>query len=99
MLAPPLLVRTGVNMGYPRGLPDELEYGPVGDGSLPAWTTVRLEGGWFPDAFIGPMASLLRFDSGESRELPTCVEDAWRTMAVVEAFYASGEHGATPIPP
>jgi len=92
------VVRMGVNMDYPRGMPDELEYCLVGEGGTPAWTTVRLEGSWFPDAFIGPMASLMRFASGESADLPTSVEDAWRTMAVVEACYASSDRGATPIP-
>jgi hypothetical protein len=44
------------------------------------------------------MASLMRFASGESADLPTSVEDAWRTMAVVEACHASSDGGATPIP-
>jgi len=91
------VVRMGVNLDYPRGRPDELEYCLLGDGP-PAWTSVRLEGSWFPDAFIGPMASLMRFASGESAELPTSIEDAWRTMAVVEACHASSDRGATPIP-
>jgi hypothetical protein len=57
--------------------------------------TVRLDGAWFPDAFVGPMASLMRFD-GESPDLPTSVEDAWHTMSVKEACYQSSERGATP---
>ena len=92
------VMRMGVNLDYPRGVPDELEYCLVGDGGPPAWTSVRLGGSWFPDAFIGPMASLMRFASGESPDLPTSVEDAWRTMAVVEACHASSDRGATPIP-
>jgi hypothetical protein len=43
------------------------------------------------------MASLQRFAAGETQELPTRVEDAFRTMAVVEAAYESSERGATPI--
>ena len=92
------VVRMGVNLDYPRGMPDEFEYCLAGAGDPPAWTSVRLEGSWFPDAFIGPMASLMRFASGESADLPTSVEDAWRTMAVVEACYASSDRGATPVP-
>ena len=92
-----IVARMGVNLDYPRGMPDELEYCVTGDGGTPAWTSVRLEGAWFPDAFVGPMASLMRFASGESRELPTSVEDAWRTMAVIESCYASSNRGATPI--
>jgi predicted dehydrogenase len=90
--------RMGVNLDYPRGLPDELEY-CVADGAGPKeWTTVKLEGAWFPDAFAGPMADVMRFASGESVELPTSVESAWRTMAVIEACHASSERGSTPIP-
>jgi len=92
------VVRMGVNLDYPRGMPDELEYCVTDAGGVPAWNSVRLEGTWFPDAFIGPMASLMRRASGESTELPTSVEDAWRTMAVIEACYASCASGATPIP-
>jgi len=93
-----IVARMGVNLDYPRGLPDELEYCLLADGEPPAWTSVRLDGAWFPDAFIGPMAGLMRVASGESSELPTPVEDAWKTMAVIEACHASSDSGATPIP-
>ena len=62
------------------------------------WLPVPLEGRWFPDAFIGPMASLQRYFSGEDSVLPTGVEDAYRTMALVEACYLSNLSGGTPIP-
>jgi predicted dehydrogenase len=93
------VIRMGVNLDYPRGRPDELEYCLLGEGEPPAWHQVRLEGAWFPDAFVGPMASLMRCVAGESAELPTSVEDAWKTMALIEACYASSDHGATPLPP
>ncbi len=93
------VVRMGGNLDYPRGMPDELEYCLSEPGGPQAWTSVLLQGRWFPDAFIGPMASLMRFATGESAQLPTSVEDAWRTMAVIEACHASSDHGATPIPP
>jgi predicted dehydrogenase len=92
------VVRMGVNLDYPRGMPDELEYCVTDGPGTPGWMSVRLEGSWFPDAFIGPMASLMRFASGESADLPTSVEDAWRTMAVIEACHASSGGGATPLP-
>ena len=57
-----------------------------------------LEGRWFPDAFIGPMANLQRFAAGEDDRLLTAVDDAWRTMAVVEAAYQSNDQPATPVP-
>jgi predicted dehydrogenase len=91
------VVRMGVNLDYPRGMPDGLEYCVTDGKGAPAWNSVRLEGSWFPDAFVGTMASLMRFVSGESAELPTSVEDAWRTMAVIEACYASSGGGGSPI--
>jgi predicted dehydrogenase len=93
-----LVARMGVNLDYPRGLPDALEYCPAGPGVPPAWTTVRLEGNWFPDAFIGPMAGLMRAACGDSTAPEGSVEDAWRTMAVVEACHESSDRGRTPIP-
>jgi predicted dehydrogenase len=92
------VVRMGGNLDYPRGMPDELEYCVAAEGETPAWQSVRLEGSWFPDAFVGTMASLMRFASGESPDLPTSVEDAWRTMAVIEACHASSDRGGEPIP-
>jgi hypothetical protein len=44
------------------------------------------------------MSNLQRFVAGEDSKLVSGVEDAIRTMAVVEACYESSAHGATPIP-
>jgi hypothetical protein len=44
------------------------------------------------------MSNLQRFVAGEDRELVSSVEDAWRTMAVVEALYESDAAGGTPVP-
>tara|TARA_B100001013_G_C24551513_1_gene418822 strand:+ start:95 stop:247 length:153 start_codon:yes stop_codon:yes gene_type:complete len=49
-----------------------------------------LEGSWFPDAFIGPMASIMRFKEGAD-VLPTSVEGAIKTMQLVEAAYQSSD--------
>lgn len=94
-----LKLRLGLLLDYPRGEPDTLEQCVLGaDGRPDDWQPVPLEGNWFPHAFIGPMASLMRFANGESPDLPTRVADAFLTMAVVEAAYVSSAHGATPIP-
>jgi predicted dehydrogenase len=97
--------RLGVNLDYPRGLPDELEYCQLGapaqvgaPPAVPNWRSVPLVGSWVPHAFIGTMASLMRRVEGETAELPTAVDDAFRTMAVVEACYESSSRGATPVP-
>ncbi|CZT36822.1 Gfo/Idh/MocA family protein [Rhizobium sp. 9140] len=87
-------VKLGVNLDYPKGEPDELWIYPAGGSG---WTEVPLQGTWFPDAFIGRMANLQRFASGEDETLVGGVEDAWRTMALVEAAYQSSAQPATPV--
>lgn len=89
----------GLLLDYPRGEEDWLEYCTGELGGDPAWHRVPLEGGWFPDAFIGPMANLQRFAAGEDDQLWTHVDDVVRTMALVEACYDSSKRDATPIPP
>ncbi len=84
----------GTLLNYPTGEPDTLEIITQGT----EWTAVPLEGRWFPDAFIGTMANLQRFAAGEDRELVSRVEDAFQTMALVEACYQSDAKGGTPIP-
>ncbi len=86
--------KLGVMMNYPKGEPDELEIVTGPDHS----TFASLEGGWFPDAFIGTMSSLQRVATGEDALLPTRVEDAFQTMALVEACFQSSAQGGTPIP-
>lgn len=92
--------RMGVNLDYPKGRPDLLELALArGEGArAEAWHAVPLAGNWFPDAFRGPMSNLQRFVAGEDRVLATAVEDAWRTMQLVEALYESDARGGTPLP-
>ena len=59
---------------------------------------VPLSGGWFPDAFVGRMANLQRFAADEDDRLESAVEDAWHTMALVEACFQSSVAPATPVP-
>jgi predicted dehydrogenase len=92
-------VRLGVNLDYPRGLSDLFEYCLLDGNADPRWESVVLRGGWFPDAFIGPMAELMRCAAGETVRMPTGIDDAYRTMAVVEACYESSARGSIPIPP
>jgi predicted dehydrogenase len=84
----------GVNLDYPTGSPDSLEVALDGG----AWATVPLRGSWFTAAFEGPMSNLQRFVAGEDAALVSPVDDAIRTMALVEACYLSSEGGSTPIP-
>ena len=88
-------VKLGVNLDYPRGEPDELWIRPRGGD----WVQVPLRGAWFPDAFVGRMANLQRSVAGEDGELVSAVEDAWQTMALVEAAYESSASPATALAP
>jgi predicted dehydrogenase len=87
-------LQLGVNLNYPEGEADILEIHPKGGNG---WVAVPLEGKWFPDAFVGRMANLQRYASGEDAELVSSVEDAWNTMALVEAAYTSSAQPATPL--
>jgi predicted dehydrogenase len=87
----------GVNLNYPAGEPDTLSCIQRGRGEG-EWTQLRLRGNWFPDAFIGSMGALQAFAEGSRTELPTGVESAFRTMALVEAAYRSSDGGGEPLP-
>jgi len=84
----------GVNLAYPSGPPDTMEVALAGE----EWRDVTLRGSWFTAAFEGPMSNLQRFVAGEDAVLISGVDDAIKTMAVVEACYTSSAHGGTPIP-
>ncbi len=87
-------VKLGVNLDYPHGEPDELWIHPAGEDN---WMQVSLNGAWFPDAFAGRMSNLQRVATGEDTELVSSVEDAWHTMALVEAAFTSSSTNATPV--
>jgi len=89
------VITMGVNLDYPKGRPDALEIALDGSSE---WNSIPLIGNWFPDAFIGSMSNLQRFAAGEDQRLVSSVEDAWHTMALVEALYESDAHGGTPLP-
>jgi predicted dehydrogenase len=84
----------GVNLNYPNGPRDTLDVALDGRG----WQPVQLRGSWFIEAFEGPMSNLQRFVAGEDTALVSPVDDAIKTMAVVEACYQSSTSGATPVP-
>ena len=83
----------GVNLSYPSGPADTMQMF-----SDEAWRTVPLRGSWFTEGFEGPMSNLQRVIAGEDPALVSSVDDAIKTMAIVEACYESSEHGAIPIP-
>lgn len=80
-------VQMGLNLDYPRGGVDYLEYWLEGD---EGWTIVPLIGGWFPHAFRGPMAAMMRWQEGDAPPSSE-VHDALETMRLVETAYQSSD--------
>lgn len=89
--------KMGLLMNYPTGVPDIFEYCLLKENAEPEWQSLSIEGSWFPDGFIGTMASLQCFVEGSAGTLPTSVDDVIYTMALVDAARRSNEGGATPI--
>jgi predicted dehydrogenase len=85
----------GLLYDYPNGRPDTLAYQALGDDGQPGpWQEVPLTKKWIPDAFIGPMASLMEaIQTGG--EAITSGADNLRTFQVAQAEYRSAaEHRA-----
>ena len=87
-----IFAKMGLLMNYPEGVPDEFEVCSFQNGK-PIWESVPLQGSWFPHAFIGSMAQLMRAADGEANALVTPVEDTIHTMACLEAAYESSDTG------
>jgi predicted dehydrogenase len=87
----------GVNLDYPKGVPDTLSYAERGS-SNSQWIDLPVKGNWFPDAFVGSMGALQSYVEGSTAELPIGFESAYETMALVEAAYRSSARPAEPLP-
>jgi predicted dehydrogenase len=87
----------GVNLDYPKGVPDALVYAERGS-SHRQWIDLPVKGNWFPDAFVGSMGALQSYVEGSAAELPIGFESAFETMALVEAAYRSSARQAEPLP-
>jgi predicted dehydrogenase len=87
------IVQLGLLLNYPAGEPDEAWINTEGN-----WVQIPLSGGWVPDAFVARMANLQRFAAGEDAHLESAVDDAWHTMALVEACFRAAAAPATPVP-
>jgi len=88
------LAMLGLLLNYPEGKPETVAFATK---TMP-WTNVPLTGKWFPDAFVGTMSNLQRFAAGQDEYLISHYEDAYQTMALVEACYTSSQLGGTPLP-
>jgi predicted dehydrogenase len=83
----------GVLMNYPAGVEDVFEVGITADDGVTHWQTLNIPGTWFPDAFIGTMASVMRSADDPAEEPGTSVRDAFRTMQVIAAASESSTFG------
>ena len=85
----------GTNYDYPDGRSDTLKF--------TSWTqserdfSATLPGKWIPDAFYGPMASLMEAIQTDGEPL-TSAEDNLGTLRVVEAAYRSASEGRSVSP-
>ena len=89
----------GLLYDYPRGRPDTLQITSSALGT-DGWLTYPVTTRWIPDAFLGPMGSVLAAVAGGPAPRSTG-RDNLGTLALVEALYASvdtGESVARPTP-
>lgn len=78
----------GLLKNYPTGVPDSFRY--MSRHLQPeTWITPNLAGSWFPDAFIGTMASVMRGIEGVPGAPETSVRDNLGTLRIVLAAYRS----------
>ncbi len=88
-------MQLGVNLNYPKGLPDTFEYSIISEGQ--SWKTLDVNGNWFIEAFPGPMAGLMKKVKNPDYTYINSVEDAIHTMEVVEASHLSSDRGGTKL--
>jgi predicted dehydrogenase len=91
-------INFGALIDYPRGAADSFEYVLLEDDKEPEWKEMKVEGSWFPHAFIGSMEQVLLAANGKIEKPDNSVEDCIHTMACLEAAYKSSEMGGiTPV--
>ena len=90
-------IRLGTLMDYPAGTPDQFEYIFLEEGRETQWQIAPIKGRWFPHAFMGSMAQVMRAAEGSIEEPDNSVNDCIDTMYCVEAAYQSSESGAIKI--
>lgn len=86
-------INFGALIDYPRGSADSFDYILMEGGNKPEWKEMKIEGSWFPHAFIGTMSQLMLAAEGTIAQADNSVEDCIYTMACVEAAYLSSEKG------
>jgi predicted dehydrogenase len=91
-------INFGALIDYPRGAADSFEYVLLEEGKEPEWKQLKVEGSWFPHAFIGSMEQVLLAAAKQIEQPDNSVDDCIHTMACVEAAYKSSEVGGVVAP-
>jgi predicted dehydrogenase len=87
-------IQMGLLMNYPEGLEDKFQYFLQEEKK---WKEIKVEGSWFPHAFIGAMKQVMLAADGKIDRPDNSVEDCIHTMACVEAAYRSSEEGGVKL--
>jgi predicted dehydrogenase len=87
-------IQMGLLMNYPEGLEDKFQYFLQEEKK---WKEIKVEGSWFPHAFIGTMKQVMLAADGKIDRPDNSVEDCIHTMACVEAAYRSSEEGGVKL--
>jgi predicted dehydrogenase len=90
-------INFGALIDYPRGAADSFEYILLDGSEKPQWQEMKIEGSWFPHAFIGSMEQMMLAAQGKIARPDNSVEDCIDTMACVEAAYLSNEKGGVTL--
>jgi predicted dehydrogenase len=92
-----VLINFGTLINYPRGAADSFEYILLDGSENPQWQQLKIEGSWFPHAFIGSMAQVMLAAEHSIAKPDNSVEDCIHTMACMEAAYQSSEGGGVKL--
>jgi len=84
-------IEIGVLKAYPKGKDDKFEY--IFFDNNEDWQEIKVEGTWFPHAFIGSMEEMFKVRKNNDYIPDNSVEDCIHTMSCVEAAYISSEQG------
>lgn len=86
-----IYMKIGLLLDYPKGEADVFEYISRQHDPHARWQVIPIEGSWFPDAFAGPMAEMMRTFSDDAYVPDNHIKDCLNTMACVEAAYISND--------
>jgi predicted dehydrogenase len=81
----------GLLYNYPHGRPDTLQARSTRQAS-DVWFDIQLDGLWIPDAFIGPMASLMEAIQTDGVPVTDVEENLGTLRAVHAAYLSAAEH-------